>query len=55
MQIRLNRIFNRAATLLTLVGLLAGATVFPARAAVEPRELVAPVADYKLYVTESVQ
>ena len=55
MQIRLNRIFNRAATLLTLVGVLAGATAFAARAAVEPRELVAPVADYKIYVTENVQ
>ncbi|MFO1112434.1 MAG: iron uptake system protein EfeO [Rhodospirillales bacterium] len=42
--------------MLVVAGTVAGsAAVLPANAAVEPRALVAPVADYKLYVTESVQ
>ena len=56
MLIRLNSTFRRHAALLILAGALAGtAAVFPASAAVEPRALVAPVADYKIYVTEKVQ
>lgn len=56
MLIRLNSTFRRHAAVLILAGALAGtAAVFPASAAVEPRALVAPVADYKIYVTEKVQ
>lgn len=56
MLIRLNSTFCRHAAVLILAGALAGtAAALPASAAVEPRALVAPVADYKLYVTENVQ
>lgn len=56
MLIRLNSIFCRHAAVLILAGAVAAlAAVSPAGAAVEPRALVAPVAEYKLYVTENVQ
>jgi len=56
MLIRLNSTFCRHAAVLILAGAVAApAAVSPAGAAAEPRALVAPVAEYKLYVTENVQ
>lgn len=56
MRLRLNRGGASAAAIIALACAFAGpAGAVPANAAVEPRALVAPVADYKIYVTEHVQ
>jgi len=55
MRLRLTRGIAPAAIVALACAFAGTAAVFPATAAVEPRALVAPVADYKIYVTENVQ
>ena len=53
MQIRLNRVFDRAATLLTARRVLAGARCLPPAPPSSRSSSWHPMADYKLYVSES--
>ena len=55
MRLRLTRGTGAAAAIALACALAGPMGAFPANAAVEPRALVAPVADYKIYVTENVQ
>ncbi len=55
MQIRLSRDIGSAAVIAIACAFANTAILVPANAAVEPRALVAPVADYKIYVTGKVR